>query len=152
MKVQKKGWMDETLMQVYIDTIWRPYIKRVCEEVGMTDDTSLLVLDSFKGHTNKLVVKKPEEENIEAPIIPWLYMYLQSAASRQLLKASWSQYIKMAVQKDKTAAKIPTATRQEVTNWVTKAWNAMKGRKELIPKSFQVCALIEASTDVIRNE
>ena len=43
-----------------------------------------------------------------------------------------------------------TATRQEVTDLIVRAWQAMK-KKELI-KSFQVCALIESNPSMVRKD
>ena len=62
--------MDEKLMLVYLKEIWRPYIDRVAEEVGLTDTASLLVLDSFKAHTTDAVQEALKEINTKAPIIP----------------------------------------------------------------------------------
>ena len=47
--------MDEKLMIVYLQKIWQPYVDKVTEEVELTDAASLLVLDSFRGHTTDAV-------------------------------------------------------------------------------------------------
>jgi len=71
---------------------------------------------------------------------------------KQLLKASWAQYLKRAVSSTQDGTKVKTATRQEVTDWIVSAWQAMKEKRELIRMSFQVCALIESSPSVVRKD
>jgi len=71
--------MDEKLMVVYLQKIWKPYVNRVAKEVGLTDTASLLVLDSFKAHTTDAVQNTLEEINTKAPVIP-RGLYFKSAA------------------------------------------------------------------------
>ncbi len=70
-RVQQKAWMDKKLMLVYLKEIWKPYIDRIAEEVGLTDTASLLVLDSFRGHTAGAVQEALKEMSTKAPIFPW---------------------------------------------------------------------------------
>lgn len=151
--------MDEKLMVVYLQKIWKPYVNRVAEEVGLTDTASLLVLDSFKAHTTDAVQNTLEEINTKAPVIPGgctsKVQPLDVCVNKpfkQLLKASWAQYLKRAVSSTQDGTKVKTATRQEVTDWIVSAWQAMKEKRELIRKSFQVCALIESSPSVVRKD
>ena len=158
-KVQQKASMDEKLMLVYLQKVWRPYINQVAEELGLTDTTSLLVLDSFKAHTTDAVKETLEEMNIKAPVIPGgctsKVQPLDVCVNKpfkQFLKSSWAQYLKQAVASTQDGCKVKTATRQEVTDWVIRAWQAMKEKRELIKKSFQVCALIESSPSVVQKD
>ena len=151
--------MDEKLMVVYLQKIWKPYVNRVAEEVGLTYTASLLVLNSFKAHTTDAVQNTLEEINTEAPVIPGgctsKVQPLDVCVNKpfkQLLKASWAQYLKRAVSSTQDGTKVKTATRQEVTDWIVSAWQAMKEKRELIRKSFQVCALIESSPSVVRKD
>ena len=151
--------MDEKLMVVYLQKIWKPYVNRVAEEVGLTDTASLLVLDSFKAHTTDAVQNTLEEINTKAPVIPGgctsKVQPLDVCVNKpfkQLLKASWAQYLKRAVSSTQDGTKVKTATRQEVTDWIVSAWQAMKEKRELIRMSFQVCALIESSPSVVRKD
>jgi len=151
--------MDEKLMVVYLQKIWKPYVNRVAEEVGLTDTASLLVLDSFKAHTTDAVQNTLEEINTKAPVIPGgctsKVQPLDVCVNKpfkQLLKASWAQYLKRAVSSTQDGTKVKTATRQEVTDWIVSAWQAMKEKRELIRKSFQVCALKESRPSFVRKD
>ena len=151
--------MDEKLMVVYLQKIWKPYVNRVAEEVGLTDTASLLLLNSFKAHTTDADQNTLEEINTKAPVIPGgctsKVQPLDVCVNKpfkQLLKASWAQYLKRAVSSTQDGTKVKTATRQEVTDWIVSAWQAMKEKRELIRKSFQVCALIESSPSVVRKD
>lgn len=151
--------MDEKLMVVYLQKIWKPYVNRVAEEVGLTETASLLVLDSFEAHTTDTVQNTLEEINTKAPVIPGgctsKVQPLDVCVNKpfkQLLKASWAQYLKRAVSSTQDGTKVKTATCQEVTDWIVSAWQAMKEKRELIRKSFQVCALIESSPSVVQKD
>ena len=55
--VQQKGWMDENIMKIWIEKVWRSRIG------GLGRRRSLLVLDSFEDHcctVTKIVRKKVE--------------------------------------------------------------------------------------------
>ena len=151
--------MDEKLMIVYLQKIWKPYVDKVTEEVGLTDTASLLVLDCFKGHTTDAVKETLEKMNTKAPIIPGGCIskvqpldVCVNKPFKQLLRASWAQYLKRAVSSAEDGQKVKTATQQEVTDWIVSAWQAMKEKRELIRKSFQVCALIESSPSIVRRD
>ena len=106
----------------------------------------------FKAHTTDADQNTLEEINTKAPVIQGgctsKVQPLDVCVNKpfkQLLKASWAQYLKRAVSSTQDGTKVKTATRQEVTDWIVSAWQAMKEKRELIRKSFQVCALTESS-------
>ncbi len=72
---------------------------------------------------------------------------------KQILKGCWTDYIHTTVTEaaDQTA-KIKTASKQQVLDWVVKAWDKLKDRKELITKSFQVTGITFTDAAVIRND
>ena len=116
-------------------------------------------MDSFKAHTTDAVKETLEEMNTKAPVIPGRCTskvqpldVCVNKPFKQLLKASWAQYLKQAVASTQDSCKVKTATCQEVTDWVVRAWQAMKEKRELIKKSFQVCALIESSPSVVQKD
>lgn len=47
--MQNKAWMNHELMNVYLNKIWHPFIKRRAEELWLPTK-SLLVTDSFSAH------------------------------------------------------------------------------------------------------
>ena len=60
--------MDEKLMVVYLQKVWKPNIYQVAEEIGLTDISSLLIMDSFRAHTTdsvKGVLKENEYQSTD---------------------------------------------------------------------------------------
>ena len=47
-KTQEKSWMDEGLMEVWIEEIWLKYVREVSKQLGF--DNSLLTFDAFSAH------------------------------------------------------------------------------------------------------
>lgn len=72
---------------------------------------------------------------------------------KQILRGCWSQFIHESVSEaaDK-AAKIKTASKQQVLDWVVKAWQVMKEKTELISKSFQVTGITSTDPAVVRRD
>ena len=60
----------QKLMLVYLQKMWKPYINKVAEELGLTDTSSLLVMDNFRAQTTDSVKGVLEEMNTRVPIIP----------------------------------------------------------------------------------
>lgn len=159
--VQPKAWMDEELMEQYLEHIWQPYVKSTAEELGLPDHDSLLTLDSFKAHTTDGIEKKMQEHGTTYCVIPGgCTSKLQpldvsvNKPFKQMLQGSWAEYIHTAMDEtaDKTA-KIKTATKQQVLDWVVSAWERMKDNKDLnVVKSFQVTGITSTDPKVVRND
>jgi hypothetical protein len=49
-------------------------------------------------------------------------------------------------------AKIKTASKQQVLDWMVDAWQKMKERKGLITKSFQVTGITSTDPGVVRSD
>ena len=47
-KTQEKSWMDEELMEVWVEEIWLKYVREVSKQLGF--DNSLLTFDAFSAH------------------------------------------------------------------------------------------------------
>ena len=101
--VQEKAWMDHTLMQVYLDEVWHPFIKRRAEELGLPAK-SLLVMDSFSAHLTDDVTENLQKNNCMSVIIPggctskvqpWGVSINKSF--KQILKNKWSHYTKLGL-------------------------------------------------------
>ena len=67
--VQDKAWMDHELMNVYLNKIWHPFIKRRAEELGLPTK-SLLVMDSFSAHLTTDVSENLKNNNTQSVIVP----------------------------------------------------------------------------------
>ena len=101
--VQEKAWMDHKLMQVYLDEVWHPFIKRRAEELGLPAK-SLLVMDSFSAHLTDDVTENLQKNNCTSAIIPGgctsKVQPLDVSINKpfkQILKNKWSHYMKSKV-------------------------------------------------------
>ena len=68
--VQEKAWIDEQLMQEYIEHIWQPYVEKTTEQLGLPDHSSLLTLDSFRAHTMEKIEKQMSDNGTTRCVIP----------------------------------------------------------------------------------
>ena len=71
---------------------------------------------------------------------------------KQILKGCWTNFIHTSVTAaaDHTA-KIKTASKQQVLDWVVNAWQKME-RKEFITKYFQVTGINSSDPGVVRSD
>ena len=138
--------MDETHMIRYIREIWAPRTHKT---------HSLLVLDSFKAHATDSTAKEFKAKNTVTTIhvipggctskIQPLDVSI-NCPFKDSLRRSWCEYIQSMVQvresTDSTPLeKIPKPTKQQVVDWVVKAWHELQKRQKPIVKSFKVCGI-----------
>ena len=55
-KTQEKSWMDEGLMEVWVEEIWLKYVREVSKQLRF--DNSLLTFDAFSAHKTDDVQSK----------------------------------------------------------------------------------------------
>ena len=160
MCVQAKAWMDEELMEQYLQFIWQPYVEKTPEELGLPDHDSLLMLDSFKAHITEKIETRMKEHGTTHCVIPGgCTSKLQpldvslNKPFKQVMKGCGANFIHTAVgEASDKDGKIKTASKQQVFNWVVEAWEMMKKRKELITKSFQVTGITSTDPAVVRRD
>ena len=102
--VQTKAWMDEELMEQYLEHIWQPYTEKTSDELGLPDHIALLILDSFKARTTERIEKKMGEHGTAHCVIPGgCTSKLQpldesiNKPFKQILKGCWANLIHTAV-------------------------------------------------------
>ena len=151
--------MDHKLMQVYLDEVWHPFIKRRAEELGLPAK-SLFVMDSFSAHLTDDVTENFQKNNCTLAIIPGgctsKVQPLDVSINKpfkQILKTKWSHYMKSKVdtldsQALTAKAKIPTVMKQELVQWIATAWEILSEQKDLIKKSFTATGVIAAGDRV----
>ena len=157
--VQTKAWMDEDLMKKYLENIWKPYVEETAERLCLPDLNALLTLDSFKAHTTDNIAKMMKEQDTTHCIIPGgCTSKLQpldvsiNKPFKQILKGCWTNFIHtLVIAAADHTAKIKTASKQKVLNWVVDAWQKME-RKELIAKSFQVTGITSSDPGVVCSD
>ena len=67
-KMQEKSWIDEGLMEVWVEEIWLKYVREVSKQLGF--DNSLLTFDAFSAHKMDDVQSKLVENKSDVLMIP----------------------------------------------------------------------------------
>ena len=78
-KTQEKSWMDEGLMQVWVEEIWLKYIREVSKQLGF--DNSLLTFDTFSAHKTDHVQSKLVENKSDGRNVGWSNVSRWTSAS-----------------------------------------------------------------------
>ena len=55
-KTQEKSWMDEGLMEVWVEEVWLKYVREVLKQLGF--DNSLLTFDTFSARIHFQLIKR----------------------------------------------------------------------------------------------
>ena len=144
---QEKAWK---LMHEYVEHIWQAYVQKKADELGLPDCNALLTLDSFRAHTTTPILEKMDVFDTVPCVIPGgctsKLQPLHVSVNKPIMKGCWSQFIHNSVTAaDDKATKVKTASKQQVLDWIVKAWETMKEKRELVTKSFQVTGI--TSTD-----
>ena len=118
-------WMDEKLMDVYLNRIWRQHTKK---------QRALLVMDKFKAHVTDSVTKCLEELNSVAAIVPGdctskvqpLDVSINKPV-KEHLRRSWTIHglADKELEDDEDAVsfkKLKPPSKQEVLDWIVAAW------------------------------
>ena len=111
--------MNQELMNVYIEQIWRPFIEKVADEKG-----SLLILDSFSAHKTTEIMEAFQKADTKCVIIPGgctsKVQPLDVSVNkpfRNFLRAYWMRHVHHQVERIRKdalqdpATKIPTASK-----------------------------------------
>lgn len=134
---QKKAWMDENIMKVWIKKIWRTYTK---------NNPSLLFLDSFSAHITPDIRSLFSECNTTVVVIPGgctsILQPLDVSINKPfkvLLREFWESY--MIEQSDRGVEEIKPPTKQHLVDWVLKGNQMLDSN---VKKSFLVTGLSNA--------
>ena len=105
MEVQEKGWMNQELVHVYIERIWRPFMEEVAEDMEMRKG-SLLILDSFSAHKTPKIQETFQQADTNCVIVPSgctpKVQPLDVSVNKpfkNILRACWVRYIRQQVEK-----------------------------------------------------
>ena len=126
--IQEKGWMNQELMHVYIEQIWRPFMEKVADEMEMPKG-SLLILDSFSAHKTTEIMDAFQEADTKCVIIPGgctsKVQPLDVSVNKpfkNILRACWVRYVRQQVERigkdvlQDPATKIPTASKSDIVD------------------------------------
>lgn len=131
---QEKGWMDQRTSAIWIERVWKPYVR------GYT--SSFLLLDEFKCHMKGSFIRTINELGTEVDFIPGGYTCVLQpcdvGVNKPLKKLFRDMYMQWSVEKYKNmgpADKLSSPSRKEVTSWMIQAWDTIS--PETIRKTFQ---------------
>ena len=147
--VQEKAWVDEAIMNRWIDECFKAYTNR---------NRSLLVLDAFRCHIMESIKKHLRKANAALAVIPGgctsILQPLDVSVNKPFkgwLRASWTDYIRAdAARVDaerkagKELSKIRAPSKQLVVDWVGSALDKLRTRPDLVRKSFVVTGISSA--------
>ena len=123
-----KGWMDRHGMALWGVQVWR------ATPVSFFDRTSLLIFDSFSAHIDEGVRNhfKAEHKTTTAVIPGGLTKKLQpldisvNPSFKNHIREEWKKWMSQGIHTLTATPKMRRATHEEVSNWVIRAWRAVK--------------------------
>ncbi|CAI7922328.1 unnamed protein product [Closterium sp. NIES-54] len=143
----ENGWMDTNGVMQWLEECVKPFLK---PEFGRHARSSMVVLDSYRGHLTKAVKEKFRELNCVPAIIPSGCM-----AEVQPFKVSINKSFKASVcqqyqkwfqeegQEQLTrAGNLKKPPLEVVVRWISRAWKAVPA--DLIKRAFLACGISNA--------
>ncbi|CAI7898194.1 unnamed protein product [Closterium sp. NIES-53] len=126
----ENGWMDAEGVIRWLEECVKPFLK---PRFGRCAKSSMLVLDSYRGHLTEGVKEKLCELNCVPAVIP-----SGCTAEVQPLDVSINKSFKASI-RSRNLKKPPPAV---VLRWVSLAWKAVPA--ELIKRAFLTCGISNA--------
>ena len=146
-KTQEKSWMDEGLMEVWVEEIWLKYIREVSEQLLF--DNSLLTFDAFSAHKTDDVQSKLVENKSDILMIPpgctskcQPMDVCINKPFKAILRKCWVNYISKIIEQMPTTTsddfKLPPPSRQGMVDWVKETYKLILSDKDMVMHSFDV--------------
>ena len=149
---QEKAWMDESLIFIWFDQVWKSYVEKKQKEFDF--NRPLMVYDAFKAHTTdemKAVLSVNSTNLIMVP--PGCYSKCQSLdvciskPFKGVLRNCWEDYGAYIVtnlseeEQNSEKFKLPSPSRQAIVNWVAEGFSYIQSHPEMIEKYFSLCGI-----------
>ena len=141
-RCQAKGWMDETLVQDWLRTVWS-------KVGGLSRRKSMLVWDSFRAHLSKPVRSTLRSINTECVVIPGgMTSMLQpldvsiNKPFKDRMRAKWQNWMLAGQHSFTAGGRIRKVELDEICRWISDAWDDIP--PEMIAKSFRKCCITNA--------
>ena len=138
--MQEKGWMDENIMKIWIEKIWRSRIG------GLGRRRSLLVLDSFQAHKTEQVEGSFKSENTDFVVIPGgLTSVLQpldvclNKPFKDRVRQKWVEWMAEGIHKLTAGGRQKKTSEELVCQWIGKGSRDIP--REMVAKSFLKCGI-----------
>ena len=149
-KTQGKSWMDEGLMEVWVEDIWLKYVTKVSKQLGF--DNSLLTFDAFSAHkTDDIQSKLVENKSDISMIPPGCTSKCQpmdvciNKPFKAILRKCWVTYISKIIEQMPATTpddfKLPPPSRQDMVHRVAEAYRLTSSDKDMVKCSFDVCGI-----------
>ena len=160
-KTQKKAWMDDDLMKIWIEEMWLKHINAECKKLGF--ESSLLSFDAFAARvTEGVKAQLLESKSDILPIPAGCTSKCQpmdvclNKPFKAVLRRCWVKYVASVVESfpdanSDSSFKLPVPTRQNMIDWVKEGHDSLVPDQELVKKSFEVCGISSTDTGKVRN-
>lgn len=139
---QEKGWMESSLVLDWIKTVW-------CRRPGaLLHPSSILVLDSFRGHLTSEVKKKLAETETHLAVIPGGMTSILQPLDVCLNKPFKDRIRKLYndwIREDQTltpSGRIKRPSASLIAEWVSAAWYDLP--HSMVVRAFKKCSLSNA--------
>ena len=160
---QEKAWMDESLMFIWFDQVWKSYAEKKQKELDF--NRSLMVYDAFKAHktdemkavlsinSTDLIMVPPGCTSKCHPLDVCIYKHFKG-----VLRNCWEDYVADIVtnlseeEQNSEKFKLPSPSRQAIVNWVAENFSYLQSHLEMIEKSFSVCGITTHNPQNVRND
>ena len=153
---QEKAWMDESLMFIWFDQVWKSYAGKNQKEMHF--NRLLMVYNSFKAHTTdkmkavlwinstNLIMVPPVCTSKCQPLDVCIKKHFKG-----VLRNCWEDYIADIVTNSEKS-KLPSPSRQATVNWSAEGFFYLQSHPEMIEKSFSVCGITTHNPQKVRND
>ena len=159
-KMKEKPWMDEGLMEVWVEEIWLKYVREVSKQVGF--DNSLLTFDAFSAHKTDDVQSKLVENKSDILMIPpGCTSKCQpkdvciKKPFKAILRKCWVNYISKIIEQMPATTpddfKLPPPSRQDMVDWVEEAYKLISSDKDMVMRSFDLCRITTSDPAKVRS-
>ena len=130
---QEKTWIDESLMFIWFDQVWKSYAEKKQKELDF--NRSLMVYDAFKAHktdemkavlsinSTDLIMVPPGCTSKCHPLDVCIYKHFKG-----VLRNCWEDYVADIVtnlseeEQNSEKFKLPSPSRQTIVNWVAEGF------------------------------
>ena len=133
--VQRKGWMDNRTMNIWYESVFKPYVSGCTERSG-------LLLDDFKCHRSAELQTKMDEANADRYMIPPHYTGLLQPCDvginkplKDRLKEKVSDWRREKHKNLRPGQLLPSPTRKDIVNWLDEIWQQFP--VQIVKNSFR---------------
>ena len=146
--------MGERLMHVWVEDIWLKHTKAMSEKLGF--ENLLPTFDAFSAHKTDEIQGKLIEKNTDILMIPpgctskcQPMDVCVNKPFKAILQKCWVQYVSEMINKEHT--QLPPPSRQDMGDWVEKAFNYKSNDIQMVSRSFDACGITITDSSKVRS-